>query len=651
MAACAIIGWYTANRSTTFAVPEVIQFDEGVAARVSEVVEHRAYWIIDSIGENAEEDEIRRKIAYGLPALEDTTPELEAARVAFILQDLNKVYFRHDRDVKLIDKHAAEFEAAAKKASSAPEHFNHAASAAAILMRFGDSTQLGAMVDLYVANGEQSHELYHLCICFSRDQTAQEPKFIEALQRQISNKQCTEHYRITFAEQLSDLDPTILAKAHLDIAENSIVQSSREDSIAWLLKNTGEDKAFELALDFLSLPENHKSQYRCNEVIEAVLGSERFGESAPQLRIKLVAIIEKLAMLHSECFHEVISHSGNEFEPFIERAIANPKNGSQLQSAFYAVDALKSDEDYRALLRLSLNKSPFAESIFRRCCQTFGKEETLEIIKSRWESEKRHWMFVLICKNTDPHQSDLESDFFSAAIEAAKQHDSKLSYSAGSPFEVLKFAREFGHDELAIELSRQIPDVEDYWFEHSEEAQQYLDWFNSHFELPKPLTLKDVFDADAKSDCELCYRDEAFWIRHFKVATFHAAGFGGVVDPENWGINGCLFAEMGSLSRGKIAVAAHDMIEGNRARLLINGRAYEFPLNQDWAWYDTAPASDVLNAILERRRIEERFFVFQHAYGNSYVRFVLFAEPSKVKSFVDQHKEFKVEAGCEQYWK
>ena len=649
---CVGFGFYMANRSVTFSVPAVMFVDEQSAARVSSVTEHKAWWFGGSVEENAKESALRDKIAYGLPETEDVTPELEAARVKFLLDNLDRIYHRSKSDRELIDRYPKEFKAAATRAIAAPKHFAHAASAAAVLARLGEPHRLAETVDRYVAAGSSESDLYEMCVCFSRQQTAAEPKFIEALRDHIADPNCSDQRRNTFALQLSEIDPELYESVQWGIARDSAIPSMRDDSIVWLVENRPNDEAVELAIQHLSEPAVKNSYWSCVDVLNAVLKSNKFRKDDSAFQKRFVPLAEKLATLHTECLSKIVDQDGGVFEPFIRKMIAEPKSGAQLSLAFYAAESWFTNEEYISLLRKALESSKYAESIFDRCVKSLGKEPTLEIVKSRWKIEKAHWMFKRICQHSPPGNDDDKQHFFTTAFKAAGTRDPDL-YSfqrRQRKFEVLNLSRKSGHRALATKLATSDPELNDHCFVDSLEAQQYLDWFNNHFELETPLTAKTVSDADTEADWRLCEIEGVFGLKWLKVAAFQAAGFGRVVDPENYRMDGGLFAEICELAGDQLKIKHHDMVNGHQVRLWIDKNVYEFQMSDDWAWYENAPACDLLNAILERRHIKERFFVFKEAYGNSYVRFVLFAEPLKVKAFLKQYPEFQVEDGSETWW-
>ena len=181
------------------------------------------------------------------------------------------------------------------------------------------------------------------------------------------------------------------------------------------------------------------------------------------------------------------------------------------------------------------------------------------------------------------------------------------------------------------------------------DVNPFLQWIEAHFELAEELTVDKVIESDIRSNWTLADY-ETLEPHLFRVAALHAAGFGAIIDPEDWSNDGRLFAEIACLSGNKMSIEAHDINSGHVVRLLVNGRVYEFEMSDDWSWYDNRPACDVLNAILDRQKIKERFFVFEKAYGNSYVKFVMFADPLKVKTFVEQVDDFTVVKGCEKLW-
>ena len=648
---CVGFGVYMANRSVTFSIPAVMFVDEQTAARVSSVTEHKAWWV-GSVKQNAKESVLRDKIAYGLPDPEDVTPELEAARVKFLLDDLDRIHHRSKRDCELIDRHAKEFKVAAIEAIAAPKHFPHAASAAAVLAQLGEPHRLAETVDRYVAAGSSANDLYEMCICFSRQQTAAEPKFVEALRAHIGDPNCSDQHRDTFAEQLSEIDPELYESVQWRLAKGSAILDMRDESIVWLIENRPNDEAVELAMQYLSEPAVQKEHYYCVRVLNAVLKSSKFRTDDPAFQKRFVPLAEKLATQHTQCLSIIVDQDGSVFDPFIRKVIAEPKSGKHLSLAFSAAESWFANNEYISLLRKSFESSKYAESIFDRCVRSLGKEPTLEIVKSRWQIEKAHWMFMRICEHSPPENDDITPLFFTAAFEAVGTFGPDL-YSfkrRRRKFEVLNISRESGHHELASNLAKSDPELNGYYFVDSLEAQQWLDWFNNHFELETPLTAKMVSDADKKANLSLCEIEGVFEMKTLKIAAFQAAGFGRVVDPENHLMDGGLFAEICELAVDQLEIKHHDMINGHQVRLWIDKYVYEFQMSDDWSWYENAPACDLLNAILERRHSKERFFVFKEAYGNSYVRFVLFAEPLKVKAFLKQYPEFQVEDGCETYW-
>ena len=70
-------------------------------------------------------------------------------------------------------------------------------------------------------------------------------------------------------------------------------------------------------------------------------------------------------------------------------------------------------------------------------------------------------------------------------------------------------------------------------------------------------------------------------------------------------------AQICPLTGDEFRVEAHDVDPRKIVRLLINGRVYQFEMSDDWSWYDSRPACDVLNAIIEHQKSGDRFFVFK----------------------------------------
>ena len=337
---CVTIGVYFSLRSVAFPVPAVMQFDEQTSARVAEVVEHQAPWIADSVRHNASVAKSQAEITYGLSWRDDVTPEMEAARVKFLLGDLDRIYHRHNSDYVLIDQHESEFVAAALRAQAAPKSFRHAASAAAVLAHFGDSTQLNEMVDLYIANGQLDHELYNLCLCFDREQTTTEPDFIEALKAQIANANCSDQYRLTFAEQLLSVDESILAAVSLDVARNTKIDSVREKSIAWLIENNGDTESWQLAISFLEAPENLENWYDCGKVVHAVLVNQSLQKQDSKTRARIMDLVQGVGRKHDQGLRAIVDHGGQTFESYFRAIVAKPETRISIAAGIDGAEAV-----------------------------------------------------------------------------------------------------------------------------------------------------------------------------------------------------------------------------------------------------------------------------------------------------------------------
>ena len=135
----------------------------------------------------------------------------------------------------------------------------------------------------------------------------------------------------------------------------------------------------------------------------------------------------------------------------------------------------------------------------------------------------------------------------------------------------------------------------------------------------------------------------------YRIQAMEASGRVGFLDPQEFDFDGEFFAKIAELGGDKFRIEAHDCINCN-VRLLINGRTYSFDVDDGEAWYDVTVSCEMLNAILKRHELEERFFVFSEPYGNSYMLFAMFAKPSVAKELADKYGNPFVK-GCEAYWK
>jgi len=129
------------------------------------------------------------------------------------------------------------------------------------------------------------------------------------------------------------------------------------------------------------------------------------------------------------------------------------------------------------------------------------------------------------------------------------------------PLEVLHFLRQYGFHELALNYSERLAGEDEYWFQDSAKAKQFVAWFNTHFELTKPLSAKEVVAKDSSFDSPMEHQFDAFDPHYFKVATIQASGIGRVIDPENWGLDSGFFAAITELAGDKLHVQSHDITD------------------------------------------------------------------------------------------
>ena len=129
-----------------------------------------------------------------------------------------------------------------------------------------------------------------------------------------------------------------------------------------------------------------------------------------------------------------------------------------------------------------------------------------------------------------------------------------------------------------------------------------------------------------------------------------AAGRVVYLDPQEFEIDSVFFTKIASVGGEQFQIEAHSCIDGN-VKLLINGRIYSFDVDNVEAWYEVVGACELVNTILERHDIEERYFVFSEAWGNSYMLNALFAKPSVAKEFAERYPSDTFVKGSEVYWK
>lgn len=649
MTVAAVGSWYVSILPATFPVPVVMEFDEQCGARATHITVSRNWDFERDVHENEQDKALKQSVAYGLPIDKEPTSEQLHARKVQLLEDLRAVNFR--RDVALIEANRAEFEEAARKDLKTATGFTQAANAAGLLHFLGDKEQFPAIVQRYLNDGSKPSDLQYLIFGFSFCDDApllESPAIVNSLRAHSNDAALPGRDRLYFAEQLAKIDPAIVRGVHRALAFENMERSS----IEWLLVNEPDEECLRLAIKLLSDPKNQRHWYRCGGLMKAVLGSadKLKGNVESWNEFALLAI--ELAKRNAQLFRSLIDHGGEDFKPFLEATIESPEYKWQLSSAIYGLRSQQSKSEFEALLDRKFRSSKYAESIFSLYVEVHGLEKAIEILKSRWQIEKAHWQLRLICENSEDSEGEDLLEMLKDGFERSLTPDPNLPgyYGNRKPLDVLHFLRKFGHRELALEYSQRVSAVDEFWFDDSRKAQVFVDWFNDHFELENPLSVKEVIAKDSGFNTQLEDQYGAFAPHFFGTAVIQASGIGRVIDPECWGLNSSFFAEIAELSGDKFQVQSHDITDDKHIRLLIDNRVYSFTLEDNWTWYNNEPACEILNAILERKQIKERFFVFQYVYGNSYVKLVMFALPDKIKSFTEKYKDFETVPGCEKYW-
>ena len=495
------ISWYLSMLPVTFPVPVVMEFDELSGQRVSSVIEHQTSWVATSVRENAKRFVNKSKVQnYNYHNLENPTPAQLDARKELLLENLADLYLRDESDAKLVDKHRGEFIAAAKEQVKPNAYFQRAAGAAAVLDRFGDSKQLAAIIQRSFDDGSQERDILDLFAHFDHERLLCNQQIVSLLKLKAKDPNGHEWYRVQLAEKLDSIDPAILKSVHVSIVENLSPAGKRADSIEWLVENDATESSFQMAIEFLSVPEHWNPSYRCQRLLELMCESLEFENADKAMREEFVSLATEMAKQEITYFYVLAGHGKAEFEAFIRDSIASPKNGSELQSAIYGIRKFVPESEFKSLLRTAFEKSPYAKSIFKIHVDTFGLDETTQVLRSRWTSEKSHWLLGLICKHAKSEDEAELCKILEDSFESALRRASSLPgyFSNRKPLEVLYYLRKFGRIDLAKELATKLPAEDGWLFVHSEKPKQFVDWFNEYFELEDPLSVQDVIATDAE---------------------------------------------------------------------------------------------------------------------------------------------------------
>ena len=642
------IGWYLSIWPKALLVPAVMPCDTNSATRINEIVEYPASWVANEVREKARRDALQREIAYGLPIETDYGPEFELARKEYLLANMRRIHFRSAVDRELIQKYPDQFSRIARVAFISEPLFSDKVRAASVLSILGDPSHHQNLIEEFFANGEKQVELFVLCSYLSHEQTSSFPQLVEAIKSRVVGEDTEPNYRRAFLKQLQGAEKQQLAAMYMELLSERFDSKTRTAAIHWMLANCPSSETSQLALEFLKSVDA-QSDGPVDRMIESLLYGEHFELASSGVLSGLIEEVSRLAHERPKCFKVVANHRGKAFESVFRKGIDDAHDANHLSLALRALQPHVDEEEFCNLLRELLRTSVFSKTVFRVARPYLTPEELLSILHRNWQRSKYQGTLKLICEITPEDQRASVRELLEIGFVEAKNSNESGHYVESRCFEIIGYLRKFGFEERAAELCELVPGTDEFWFPDSIDAEQYLHWFAKNFELDRQLKVADVFEADRRSATQLQHYPGVFTVKRFKVAAFQLAGLGKVVDPADFGIDGRIFAEIASLSSGSFEVETHETT-GTRVRLLINARVYEFMMDDDWSWYDNAPACDALNAILERRHFEERFFVFGESYGNSYVTFVLFAKPENVRKFVAKNPEFNLLAGCEKYW-
>ena len=416
-----------------------------------------------------------------------------------------------------------------------------------------------------------------------------------------------------------------------------------------LLKIAPVEESFQLALEIFEDPENQSNRrLACDNLITTLLGIDEFakvagGKYKTRLVNAAIGIAEKDRSRNDDYFVKIASHDGPEFIEFMRSTASKPADRHRRNWALSKLEDFgEKGESVRVLESIVANDT-FPADVMSHWINLKGKDAVCLELAKRLETNKSFPMVEKMCKFAEGENRNVAK---SICIDVAEElFDESSPYF--EKYKLIDYLADFEYEGVDA-LRKRVPVIENVWREGQPATDEFVAWVNNNLDPITPIDAASVFKAKRESGEEYGNFDSYY----FGISAMEAAGRVVYLDPECFKFDSEFFAKIATIGGEQFQIEAHDCIDLN-VRLLTNGHTYSFQVDDSRAWYDVVGSCEMLNLILERQNVEQRFFVFSEPHGNSYMLYALFAKPKVAQELVEKFK-YKSQLfvkGCENYWK
>lgn len=512
------------------------------------------------------------------------------------------------------------------------------------LAKSGDTTGFSKLVNRHLSGGQQDQEkLLQYAQAFPPKMVCQNELLLNLIKDRIEKAGLPSIVEAKILH-LGEIDSQPLIDGLKWQIKNSTSDFERRWALDDLLKVSATEDSFRLALEIFEDPESMASgQFECHELISKLLAIDGFAEAAGgEFKARLVKTAFRYMKDDSwgdNYFVAIAKIDSPEFIDFFRQTVKEPRYKSRRNWALGQLEKHGEEGEASRALDAILAKDTFPDDVLAYFYKRDGREAVFRELAKRLATNKSYPMLKEMCKLAEGDNREIAKSICENVIEDLFDKSSPYFKKYG----VIDLLADLGYENID-QLRRRVP-VTHGWRQGQKPGEEFVDWVNRNLDPINQVNAASVFEGESSS-----FADEGSHNPHwFRVFAMEAAGRAGLIDPQDIGFESDFFAEIAKLGGEKFQIEAHDRVDC-KIRLLIDGLIYSFDFDDSEAWFDVVVSCEMLNVILKRHKIEERFFVFNEPMGNSYVLFVLFAKPTAAKELADKYGNPFVK-GCEVYWR
>ena len=510
------------------------------------------------------------------------------------------------------------------------------------LAEYGDASGISELVSRYSSLTEKDKKrLVYFAELLPAEMICQNESLAQFLKDRISQSNPVSSLQEAEILHNCGIDSKPLIEACKWEIENTAGYPKIRASIR-LLEIAPVDDSFQLALSVFEDSNHSYNSY----LIGTLLNTDGFAEAADgKFKNRLVSAAIRFAdeePRYDRYLLAMTEHDCPEFLDFCRSTAAKPAVRKRRN---YALSKLYKDGkkgESKRLLDSILADETFPGDVMPHYLALAGREAVFAELAKRLQTNKSYPMLVKMCELAEGDDREVAKSICLGLAD--EMFDETSPYF--KKYDLIEYLADFGYQGVD-ELRKRVPVQKNIWREGQKPAQEFVDWVNRKLNPINPIDESSVFSDDDNS----WLADHGNWHpSSFRIKAMEAAGRVVYLDPQEFEIDSVFFTKIASVGGEQFQIEAHSCIDGN-VKLLINGRIYSFDVDNVEAWYEVVGACELVNTILERHDIEERYFVFSEAWGNSYMLNALFAKPSVAKEFAERYPSDTFVKGSEVYWK